>query len=175
MKSYSCFFTLIIFLGSAFFSTAWAAPSAKAVLVNAKGEEIGTAFFEQKGKTVKLKIKAEGLTPGPHGMHIHGAGKCETPDFKSAGPHFNPHQKQHGLKNPHGSHSGDLPNLVANKRGRAKATASLKGASLREGESHSLLKADGTAIVIHAGPDDEMTDPAGNSGDRIACGVIKKT
>lgn len=162
------------FLGMSSFSLCWADPAAKAVIVNTKGEKIGSASFTQEGPHVKLRVKVKGLTQGLHGMHVHGVGKCEAPDFKSAGPHFNPHSKQHGLHNPLGSHSGDLPNLLANKKGKARLTAVIKGANLQEGALDSLLKTEGTALVIHAGPDDEMSDPAGNSGDRIACGVIEK-
>lgn len=175
MRIYTLLITAGILLGTSGFSAGWAEPSAKAVIVNAQGEEIGTASFKQSGPNVKLTVKARGLTEGPHGMHIHAAGKCEGPEFKSAGPHYNPHNKQHGLKNPQGSHAGDLPNLVANKKGNAKAKAVIKDASLGEGAEGSLLTAEGTALVIHAGPDDDVTDPAGNSGGRIACGVIKKS
>lgn len=174
MRTYILVLAGLLFGIGSFSSTSWAASGAKAEIVNAKGEKIGSASLKQAGTDVKLNVKVKGLTEGEHGMHIHGAGKCEGPEFKSAGAHFNPHNKQHGLKNPQGSHSGDLPNLVANKKGKASVKAVIKNASLQEGSADSLLGPDGTALVIHAGPDDEVTDPAGNSGGRIACGVIKK-
>jgi Cu-Zn family superoxide dismutase len=112
------------------------------------------------------------MPPGKHGIHVHAVGRCEAPEFKTAGAHFNPTDKQHGLQNPAGAHSGDLPNLVVDQEGRGKATFTAKGATLGEGKG-SLLGPEGTALVIHADPDDEKTDPAGNSGARIACGVIR--
>jgi Cu-Zn family superoxide dismutase len=108
-------------------------------------------------------------------MHIHSLGKCDGPDFTSAGPHFNPEHKKHGHKNPEGAHAGDLPNLQVAADGTVKTEIVAKGVNLKEGDPDSLLKADGTSLVIHASADDEMTDPAGNAGSRIVCGVIKKT
>lgn len=160
----------VLCLGMAGFSRA----GAKAVILNAQGKAVGTAFFSQDGANVQMSLRVKGLTPGDHAIHIHGAGKCEGPDFKSAGPHFNPSGKKHGLKNPEGHHRGDLPNLTANKRGRVKAKIVVENVSLQPGEENSLLQAGGTSVVIHEGPDDEITDPAGNSGGRIACGVIEK-
>lgn len=150
-----------------------AAPAAKATLKDAAGKEIGTATFSKARGGVKVHVVVAGLTPGKHGIHIHAAGKCEAPDFKSAGGHFNPTGKHHGLRNPQGAHAGDMPNLTAGKNGKATATFTARGATLGEGEG-SLFGPDGTALVIHAAADDEKTDPAGNSGDRIACGVIER-
>jgi Cu-Zn family superoxide dismutase len=150
-----------------------AAPSGTAALENAEGKGIGTATLTDAKGGVKVQVNVAGLPPGKHGIHIHAAGKCEAPDFKSAGGHFNPHGKKHGLRNPEGAHAGDMPNLQVGKDGKATATFTAKDATLGEGEG-SLFGADGTAIVIHADPDDEKTDPAGNSGARIACGVIEK-
>jgi Cu-Zn family superoxide dismutase len=153
---------------------AWAAaPSATATLKNADGKEVGKASFTPSKEGVKVQVAVAGLPPGKHGIHLHAAAKCDPPDFKSAGPHFNPTEKHHGLHNPEGAHAGDLPNLSVGKDGKAKATFTAKGATLGEGTG-ALLGGDGTAIVIHADPDDEKTDPAGNSGARIACGVIVK-
>ncbi len=148
-------------------------PSARAALQDAQGKDVGTATFTPTKNGVKVHVQVAHLPPGKHGIHIHGAGKCEAPEFKSAGGHFNPFGKKHGLHNPEGAHAGDMPNLTVGKNGSAKATFTAKGATLGEGDG-SLFGADGTALVIHADPDDEKTDPAGNSGTRIACGVIEK-
>jgi Cu-Zn family superoxide dismutase len=150
-----------------------AAPGAVATLRNAEGNEIGKATFAPTKGGVKVHVEVANLKPGKHGIHLHAAGKCEGPDFKSAGGHLNPTDKHHGLHSPQGAHAGDLPNLVVGKNGKAKATFTAKGATLGEGQG-SLLGPDGSALVIHADPDDEKTDPAGNSGARIACGVIEK-
>jgi len=153
--------------------TALAAPAAQAVLKSASGEEVGQATFSPVKGGVRVRVSARGLSPGKHGIHIHAAGKCEPPDFKSAGGHLNPAGKEHGLRNPAGHHAGDLPNLVVDKAGKARATFLARGATLGEGDG-SLFGPEGTSLVIHADPDDEKTDPAGNSGARIACGVIER-
>ncbi len=150
-----------------------AGPAAKATLKDAQGKEVGTATFKPAKGGVRIAVSVAGLPPGKHGFHVHAIGKCDPPDFKSAGPHFNPAGKQHGRRNPHGAHAGDLPNLTVGKNGKGKATYTAKGATLREGPD-SLLGPDGTALVVHADPDDEKTDPAGNAGARIACGVVER-
>lgn len=150
-----------------------AAPSARAIVQNAEGKEVATATFKPGKGGVKVQIVASGLPPGKHGIHIHAAGKCEAPEFKTAGGHFNPAGKKHGLHSLEGAHAGDLPNLVVSKSGKAKVTFLARGATLGEGQG-SLFSPEGTALVIHADPDDGKTDPAGNSGARIACGVIEK-
>ena len=150
-----------------------AGPSGEAVLKNAEGKSVGTAKFMPTEGGVKIEVQVANLPPGNHGIHIHAVATCEPPDFKSAGGHFNPAGKKHGLHNPEGAHAGDIPNLSVGKNGEAKATITAKGATLGEGEG-SLFGPSGTALVIHADPDDEKTDPAGNSGARIACGVIEK-
>ncbi|HJZ79992.1 MAG TPA: superoxide dismutase family protein, partial [Pyrinomonadaceae bacterium] len=106
-------------------------------------------------------------------MHFHQNAKCEGPDFKSAGPHFNPDNKKHGMDNPEGHHAGDMANFTVDAKGNAKFSATDKEANLGS-DSHSLFSNGGTALVIHAKADDMKTDPSGNSGDRIACGVITK-
>lgn len=120
-----------------------------------------------------IHLEAEKLAPGKHGIHFHNVGKCDTPDFKTAGDHFNPTSKQHGFNNPKGYHSGDLPNINVNEDGKVDADITSAHVTLLRGKPNSLLKEGGTAIVIHEKEDDYMTDPSGNSGNRIACGVIK--
>jgi superoxide dismutase, Cu-Zn family len=146
---------------------------AKADIKDAKGKTIGTARLTEVKGGVQVALKVTGLTPGKHGLHFHETGTCNPPDFKSAGGHFNPFHTHHGMNNPHGKHAGDLPNLEVKQDGSAEVTVVAQGTTLRKGQA-SLLKDGGTALVIHAGPDDNMTDPAGNAGDRIACGVVVK-
>ena len=149
------------------------AQTAKAELRNAKGEVVGSATFTEGPGGVKVSIQVSKLPPGTHGFHIHAVGKCEPPGFTSAGGHFNPHGKKHGLKSPEGPHAGDLPNLVVGPAGTAKAEVVAALVTLGSGK-HSLFHPDGTALVIHADPDDEKTDPTGNAGARIACGITTK-
>jgi superoxide dismutase, Cu-Zn family len=144
---------------------------AKADLVNAQGAKMGSAELTQTPDGVKIDVAVSGLTPGLHGFHIHAVGQCEPPDFKSAGGHFNPYGKKHGLKNPDGPHAGDMQNLQVNPDGTGSAEVLDKLVTLGEGPT-SLFHEGGTAIVIHASPDDDMTDPAGNAGARVACGPI---
>jgi Cu-Zn family superoxide dismutase len=154
-------------------AVAAAGPSGKATLKNAEGKGVGTATFTPAKGGVKVQVQVSGLSPGKHGIHIHSAAKCDPPDFATAGGHFNPGGKKHGLHNPEGAHAGDLPNLTVGKNGKGKGTFTAKGATLGEGDG-SLFGPGGTALVIHANADDEKTDPAGNSGARVACGVIEK-
>jgi Cu-Zn family superoxide dismutase len=147
--------------------------TARADLINSKGEPIGTAALDETPEGVSLALEVSNISPGVHGFHIHTVGKCEPPDFKSAGGHFNPEGKKHGLENPEGHHAGDLQNLTVDAQGKAKVKLVATGVTLGEG-ANSLFHPGGTAIVIHADPDDMKTDPAGNAGARIACGVISK-
>jgi Cu-Zn family superoxide dismutase len=147
--------------------------SAHADILNAQGQNVGSAKFTATSGGVKIAVMVNQLPPGEHGIHIHTVGKCDGPDFKSAGGHLNPDGKMHGMKNPAGPHAGDLPNLVVGADGKGKAKIVAKGVTLGAG-ANSLFHDGGTALVIHAKADDYMTDPSGNSGDRIACGVIEK-
>jgi Cu-Zn family superoxide dismutase len=149
--------------------------SARADIVNPQGAKIGTAKIKATSDGVKIEVSVAELTPGDHGIHIHTVGKCETPDFKTAGGHFNPTTAHHGVNNtmdPH-PHLGDLPNLTVGADGKAKATLMAKGVTLGD-DANSVFHDGGTALVIHAKADDLMSDPSGNSGDRVACGVIEK-
>jgi Cu-Zn family superoxide dismutase len=142
-------------------------------LRDAAGKAVGTATFTAAKGGVKVKVKVSGLKPGLHGFHVHAAGVCEGPDFKTAAGHFNPAGRQHGLDNPMGHHGGDMPNLLVGADGQGEATATLAGVTLGEGDT-SLFHAGGTALVLHADADDGKTDPAGNAGARIACGVVRR-
>ncbi len=158
-----------VLLGSV---TVWAVGErAVATLRDAEGKVLGVALFVQESQGVRISVTVKGLSSGEHGIHIHSVGKCEPPDFLSAGPHFNPTNKKHGLNNPEGPHAGDLPNLVVNEDGSAVYEHVTNLVTLTPGEL-SLFDEDGSALVIHAGPDDQSTDPAGNSGARVLCGVI---
>lgn len=144
---------------------------ATADIKNAQGETIGKAKFKQTKKGVQIDVEVSKLPEGTHAIHVHEAGKCEGPDFKSAGAHYTAQGKEHGLENPKGPHWGDLPNLEVKKNGKAKFKATTDRVSLAAGEN-SLLKEGGTSIVIHADADDQKSQPAGNAGGRIACGVL---
>jgi Cu-Zn family superoxide dismutase len=147
--------------------------SAHADIVNAQGQKIGTAKILAAKQGVKIEVNVSQLPPGTHGIHIHAVGKCEGPDFKTAGPHLNPDNKKHGKDNPEGPHAGDLLNLEVKADGTAKATLLDTMVTLGDGPN-SVFHDGGPAIVIHEKEDDYKTDPAGNSGARIACGVIQK-
>lgn len=147
--------------------------TAGADLANGQGQKVGSAELAETPAGVKIAVAVSGLSPGLHGFHIHAVGKCEGPDFKTAGGHFNPYGKKHGLKNPEGAHAGDMQNLEVGADGSGKAEVLDKQVTLGEG-ANSLFHEGGTAIVIHASPDDDMTDPAGNAGARIACGIVTK-
>jgi superoxide dismutase, Cu-Zn family len=149
------------------------AQSAHADIVNVTGQKIGTANLSAASGGVRIDVDVTQLSPGTHGIHIHAVGKCEGPDFKTAGGHFNPAGKKHGKDNPEGPHNGDLLNLEVGADGHG--TASLLDANVTLGDGPtSLFQPGGTAIVIHIAADDYKTDPAGNSGARIACGPIQK-
>src|SRR5699024_53933 len=143
-------------------------------MYNASGDMIGTAALAEQADGVQVKLELEGLDPGFHGIHVHEYPKCEGPDFKSAGSHFNPEGKEHGLMHPDGSHLGDLPNVEADSDGRVEEEVMLNDATLLEGKK-SILRGDGTSLVIHSDQDDGVSQPGGDAGERIACGEIKAT
>jgi Cu-Zn family superoxide dismutase len=151
-------------------SPALAGDTASAVLKDASGKEIGTAKLMATPSGALLTLSLTAATPRVHALHIHAVGKCEPPKFESAGPHFNPDQTKHGIMNPEGPHAGDLPNLHVPPDG--KLEIEFLNPVVTISQESALLDADGASIVIHAGIDDYKTDPAGNAGDRIACGVI---
>lgn len=148
-----------------------AAPTASAKLMAGDGAARGVATVTQAGDGLHVVVRATGLTPGVHAVHVHTTGKCVGPDFTSAGGHWNPTAKQHGKDNPAGMHMGDMPNMTVGPDGSGAIEYHIMGGSIKSG-STPLLDADGAAIVVHAQPDDNKSDPAGNAGGRIACGVL---
>lgn len=147
--------------------------TALAEVKTARGEAVGLATFTQVGNAVRIVLEARGLPAGAHAVHVHAVGRCEGPDFTTAGGHFNPLGKQHGALNAKGAHAGDLPNLTIAADGTGRMETTTEQLTLLEGPS-SVWDADGSALVVHAAPDDFITDPTGNAGARIACGLITK-
>lgn len=159
----------IVAAATTFASPAFAANTATAVLKDPEGKEVGKVTLTGVPTGILLDVDLTGFPPGDHAFHIHGTGKCEPPDFKSAGAHFNPEEDEHGLKNPAGPHAGDMPNIHVPETGTLHVEVLNQMASL-----DGLFGGEGTAIVVHQMPDDYETDPAGDAGPRIACGVITR-
>lgn len=175
MRGFRLFLAALLVSGFAPNTEAAAAESITTKLVNAKQQEVGEATLTQTPNgvliRVNLKPNADGIAPGAHAIHIHEVAKCEPP-FKSAGGHFNPAKKQHGFLDEKGQHAGDLPNIYVQENTPLTVEFLVAELSLGEGKAN-LLDRDGSALVIHQDADDYHTDPAGDAGDRIACGVIE--
>lgn len=172
MLAIACLCILAITISTTHAVPPQSSSSGHADIVNAQGQKIGTATVLPSGDGVRIDVVISQLPPGTHGIHIHTVGKCEGPAFASAGAHFNPMSKKHGKDNPDGPHAGDLLNIEVGNDGTGHASLSDSGVTLGEGPN-SLFHEGGTALVIHEKPDDYKTDPSGNSGARIACGVIQ--
>lgn len=150
-------------------ASASSARGASATLRDAGGATKGMASVRQMGDGIHVEASVTGMAPGTYGIHLHQVGACTAPDFTSAGPHWNPTTKKHGRDNPEGQHNGDLPNIVVGADGTGKVSAHVPG--MLEGEG-GLLFNEGGSVVVHAAADDYKTDPSGNSGARVACGVL---
>ena len=152
---------------------ALAADKASAVLKDAQGAEVGKATLTTTPSGVLIGLDLTALPAGDHAFHIHAVGKCEPPKFESAGPHFNPDTTKHGLMNPEGPHAGDMPNLHVPSGGALNVEVLNASVTLDKGKPNSVFDADGSTVIIHAGKDDYKSDPTGDAGGRIACGVIQ--
>ena len=146
-------------------------PPVESVIRNESGAEVGRVILRERGERIQVHVRATGLSPGEHGLHLHAVGKCEAPGFQSAGAHLNPTNHRHGHLNPQGPHLGDLGNLFISGNGRGEKWEELVGAEARIG-IRQFVGPQGISLVIHAARDDETTDPSGNSGARIACAVL---
>ncbi len=144
--------------------------TAVALLRTAAGADVGRATATEVGGGVRFTIDGKAMPPGTHGAHVHMVGRCDAPDFTTAGAHWNPAGTQHGMMNPQGPHNGDLPNLIVGTDGRGTLGVTVPDATI-----DGVLDADGSAMVVHANPDDLKTDPSGNSGGRIVCGVFRQS
>ena len=182
MQKTSCLVLIVGLLTAACsHNTATESPAAVATLKDASGRDIGSAEFRSANQGVAVRIRVSGLSAGSHGVHIHAVGTCDgatTVAFSSAGGHFNPTSKQHGRLNPAGPHVGDLPNIVVDASGNGTLEATSESLTLTDGQT-AILDADGSAVIVHANQDDERTDTGpsgpGNSGARVACGVVRRS
>jgi Cu-Zn family superoxide dismutase len=147
-------------------------PRLAADLRDVQGRVRARATAETSGDSLRVRVEAVGMTPGSYGAHLHTTGRCDSPDFTSAGPHWNPTGQKHGKDNPAGMHKGDLPNLLVGTDGRGSFEYTIPNAGLSGMLPTSLIDGDGASVVVHAKADDFRTDPSGNSGARIACGVL---
>jgi Cu-Zn family superoxide dismutase len=166
-------FIVASMLACASAQTSGNAMPATATVRNASGTSLGVLRLESVAGGVRLSGQLTGLTPGAHGIHLHAVGSCDAPGFTSAGAHFNPRSTKHGLVNPEGPHAGDMPAIAADANGRAVVDHTTALVTLGSG-ANSVFDADGTAVVVHAATDDQRTDPSGNSGARIGCGVVER-
>jgi Cu-Zn family superoxide dismutase len=148
--------------------------TARALLKNTSDATVGDAMLQETPKGVLLKVGLRGVQPGIHAFHIHQTGRCEPPTFESSGGHFAPEGHEHGILDPKGPHAGDLPNVHVPASGDLAFEYFVDDVSLRSGRRDSLLDADGSALLMHQGADDYRTEPAGDAGTRIVCGVIMR-
>lgn len=168
-------FAVMATLGVFFAACNGATPPVQSVefdMIDSDGNTVGQATLTEVSGGVAVGVQVSGLSPGPRGFHFHENGVCDPPDFESAGGHFNPQQREHGLDNPDGPHAGDLPNLVIGEDGTGDVSFTNEMLTLDATGANSLTGGNGTALVIHAGEDDQVTDPDGDSGDRVVCGVV---
>lgn len=142
------------------------------VLVNPEGKAVGEATLRETNSGVLIHVRAQDLQPGKHALHIHEFGLCEGPEFTPAGGHFNPYNKEHGFENPKGPHAGDLPNVYVTPQGTLEVEVLAHQMTLKKGKKNSLVRKDGSTLIMHAMEDDYRTNPAGNAGARVVCGVI---
>ncbi|WP_217586323.1 superoxide dismutase family protein [Lentibacillus saliphilus] len=150
------------------------AKEVEAIMINQDNDVIGSAVLTQKPDGVLIQLEATDLPPGKHGFHIHEKGVCEPPTFETAGGHFNPTNAKHGFDDPEGPHAGDLLNIEVDEDGTVSTETLANMVTLKSGQKNSLLDGEGTALMIHSKPDDYVSQPSGDAGERIACAVIGK-
>ena len=173
IRKSSCAAALLVAVAFTMSAAGQQRKAATADLKDAKGRSVGAAKFKETKGNVEMSVKVMNLPAGVHAIHVHEKGACDAPDYKTAGGHFNPAKKQHGLQNPQGHHAGDMPNLTVSAKGKGTFRATLHGATLAGSGDNSMFHQGGTSLVIHEKQDDMKTDPAGNAGARIACGLIQ--